>query len=482
MLRRSVAVVASLLAAAVLCAVVWAEEPATPAKDSATTPSDGLSDGRASSELTIDWANLQFPTQVSHVESVVDSTIKIYGQVYIAGATDVQDRPVDGVTAQVGFGPPETLPSSDQWYWFDMRPDPGFDFTQNNDEYVGKLLVPVAGTFKYTTRWSTDGGETWTYTDQVGPPYDEPDAGDLTVAIADDTTPPGVPTDLSASPVTATEVELSWTAPPDIDGDIAGYRLYRKNASASSFTEVTSLVDPINRVGTTSYTDTTVSNDATYSYYVTAIDVANNESSASNTADATTPLPVDLVALDAETTGDAVRLSWATAGETNNAAFRVQRRVPAAQNGSAGAWTTVGSVDGAGTTTRRQQYRFTDDALPFAAGRLAYRLQQVDVDGTTSLSDPVTVERPVRQVELRRPAPNPARSRLRVQVAVPAAAQAETATLQLYDVMGRRLRTVPVAPGRHEVQIDVASLASGTYLLRLTAGPTTRTQKITVLQ
>ena len=68
---------------------------------------------RGKAALTIDFANLQFPPTISHVISATDSTSLIYGQLYIAGATDVQDEPVSGITAQVGYGPAGTHPSSD---------------------------------------------------------------------------------------------------------------------------------------------------------------------------------------------------------------------------------------------------------------------------------------------------------------------------------------------------------------------------------
>ena len=111
-----------------------------------------------------------------------------------------------------------------------MRPNLGYDYTLNNDEYVGRMLPRRTGTFKFTTRWSNDGGQTWTYTDQVGPPYDEADAGDMTVTSADDITPPAVPSAPRRDSASAERMEISWTAPPNVEGDLAGYRVYRRPA------------------------------------------------------------------------------------------------------------------------------------------------------------------------------------------------------------------------------------------------------------
>ena len=244
---------------------------------------------QSNADLTIDFANLQFPPTISHVISATDSTSLIFGQLYIAGATDVQDEPVSGITAQVGYGPPGTHPSSDDWRWFDMRPNPGYDYTGNNDEYVGRMLPSRTGTFKFTTRWSTDGGQTWTYTDQIGPPYDEADAGDLTVTFANDTTPPTPPSALRRDSASAEKVELSWTAPPNVDGDLIGYWVYRKPAGGS-FTRIVERKRPY----ATSYVDEDVSPGTTYEYVVTAFDANYNESVDSEALSVTVPRPVDV--------------------------------------------------------------------------------------------------------------------------------------------------------------------------------------------
>jgi len=205
----------------------------------------------------------------------------------------------------------------------------------------------------------------------------------------------------------------------------------------------------------------------------------------------TSPLPVELTRLEATASTEGVALEWRTASETNNAGFRVQRRVvdastPGARRVADAApndWTRVGRVEGSGTTTTPQTYRFVDEALPPGADTLRYRLAQVDLDGTVHLSDPVTVGRGGPEgVRLEGAYPNPARSRATVSLAVPEQAR-DGAALRLYDVMGRQVRTVtPVSGGRSTVSIDVSDLSSGVYLLRLSADGTTRTRRLTVVK
>jgi chitodextrinase len=72
--------------------------------------------------------------------------------------------------------------------------------------------------------------------------------------------------------VTAAQVPLSWAAPTD-DIGVTGYRVYRNGL----------LLGP---AATTSYTDLTVSASTSYTYTVTALDGAGNESVQSS------PLPV----------------------------------------------------------------------------------------------------------------------------------------------------------------------------------------------
>jgi len=188
------------------------------------------------------------------------------------------------------------------------------------------------------------------------------------------------------------------------------------------------------------------------------------------------PLPVELASLDARANGQEVRLTWQTVSETNNAGFEVQRKA-----GQQGAWTRVGSVEGAGTTTEAQSYRFTDGDLPYEADALTYRLRQVDTDGSVNFSETVTVKRGVDEVEILGTYPNPARGQATVRYALP---ERRNVSVRLYDALGREVRTLIRAEqkGRHERQVDLSSLASGAYFLRLRAGEQTRTQRLTVVR
>jgi hypothetical protein len=206
------------------------------------------------------------------------------------------------------------------------------------------------------------------------------------------------------------------------------------------------------------------------------------------------PLPVELASFEATKAQaggageEAIELSWTTASESGNAGFEIQRRAEGDPSG--GTWEQVGfreSKAPGGTTTEAKTYRFTDADLPYAADTLSYRLRQVDVSGAATLSDPVRVARSgVSSLQLKETYPNPASRRVTVRFAIPegAGSAAQEATLRLYDVLGRQVQSVQTgaAPGRHETQLSVQDLASGVYVLRLQAGETAQTRRLTVVK
>jgi hypothetical protein len=144
----------------------------------------------------------------------------------------------------------------------------------------------------------------------------------------------------------------------------------------------------------------------------------------------------------------------------------------------------VESKASGGTTSEPQTYRFRNSDLPFEADSLVYRLEQVDLDGTTSFTDPTVVRRATpNELKLLGTAPNPVRTQTQVRFALPEDPGSEV-QLKLYDVMGREVRTIqaPAEEGRHKRRLDVQNLASGIYFLRLQATGQVKTRKVTVVR
>lgn len=90
-----------------------------------------------------------------------------------------------------------------------------------------------------------------------------------------DVTPPTVPTGVGTTTVAATTVALSWIASTD-DVGVTGYEIYRDGVLVST-------------VGGTSFSDSGLTANTTYSYEVVAIDAVGNRSATSTPLVQTTP-------------------------------------------------------------------------------------------------------------------------------------------------------------------------------------------------
>ncbi len=175
-------------------------------------------------------------------------------------------------------------------------------------------------------------------------------------------------------------------------------------------------------------------------------------------------MPVELVGFGAVVDGNAVVLNWATASETNNAGFEVERRHGAI-------WHRLGFVEGHGTTTEAQAYRYRTEGLE--PGRHVFRLRQVDYDGAFEYSPEVELT-----VELKgtfyvgEVYPNPFNPQTQFSLAVD---QSQHVRAGVYDLLGREVQRlfdgVLSADEHRQITVDGSDLATGTYVI-LVAGET----------
>ena len=190
----------------------------------------------------------------------------------------------------------------------------------------------------------------------------------VTTSAATDTTPPTAPTNLAANAVSATQVNLSWTAATD-NVAVTGYRVERcQGAGCSTFTQVGTPT-------TASFNNTGLSAATAYSYRVRAVDAAGNLGPFSSTVSVTTPAATDTTPPTAPTnlaasavSATQVNLTWTAA--TDNVAvtgYRVER----CQGAGCSTYTQVGTP----TTTS-----FNNTGLaPSTTYR--YRVRAVDAAG-----------------------------------------------------------------------------------------------------
>jgi phospholipase C len=133
-----------------------------------------------------------------------------------------------------------------------------------------------------------------------------------------DTTPPTVPTGVSATVNGPTEIDLGWSPSSDAGG-VSGYTIYRNGS-------------PVGTSTTTSYTDTGLSAGTTYSYTVDAVDTSNNRSAQSSPpVTATTAADTTVPTAPATLTATAVRasridLAWSASSDPDGVSgYRIFR-------------------------------------------------------------------------------------------------------------------------------------------------------------
>lgn len=141
----------------------------------------------------------------------------------------------------------------------------------------GTVLTQTTGT-SYADATAVSGA-TYSYTvtaiDAAGNRSAESDAA--TVTLPTDTAAPSAPANLVATSTGASQVTLSWTAATDNVG-VSGYRIFRDGLQVGTATGA-------------GFIDTALLAGTSYSYTVTALDAAGNESPASNVATVQTPTP-----------------------------------------------------------------------------------------------------------------------------------------------------------------------------------------------
>ncbi|HEV3192406.1 MAG TPA: carbohydrate-binding protein, partial [Polyangiaceae bacterium] len=107
-------------------------------------------------------------------------------------------------------------------------------------------------------------------------------SGVLAASTAADTTAPSVPTGLVKTSVTSSSITLGWNASTDSDSLVAGYNIYRGG------TEI-----PVGTLTSTSFTDTGLAANTSYSYTVSAVDPTGNVSAQSSALSAATAAVAD---------------------------------------------------------------------------------------------------------------------------------------------------------------------------------------------
>lgn len=187
------------------------------------------------------------------------------------------------------------------------------------------------------------------------------------------------------------------------------------------------------------------------------------------------PVPVELTSFAASVVGKNVTLNWATATETNNRGFEVQRR------SSTGDFIAMAFVEGHGTTQQVQAYTYSDKNVE--SGKYSYRLKQVDLNGSFKYSNLVEVDVKVpNKFELSQNYPNPFNPTTTISYEI---AKETIVSLKVYDVIGNEIATLvneTKPAGSYQVVFDAANLSNGVYFYKIQAGNFTATKKLILMK
>lgn len=174
------------------------------------------------------------------------------------------------------------------------------------------MLIATLGAVTAYQSTGLNAFTTYSYTvqafDAAGNTSAQSSSASTTTQPVPDTTSPSVPTGLSATAVSTSQINLSWSAATDNVG-VTGYNVYRGGTLIASLGAVTS------------FQDTGLSASTSYTYRVRALDAAGNLSANSTAASTTTlAVPTDTTAPSAPTglsatavSDSQINLSWTAA-------------------------------------------------------------------------------------------------------------------------------------------------------------------------
>jgi hypothetical protein len=185
-------------------------------------------------------------------------------------------------------------------------------------------------------------------------------------------------------------------------------------------------------------------------------------------------VPVELTSFTSNIEQNNISLLWTTATELNNMGFELFR------NGN-----KIAFIEGKGTTTETQSYSYIDKNL--TPGIYNYRLEQIDFDGSMSISGELIAHLTVPETfNLYQNYPNPFNPTTVIGFQLP---KDNYVSLKVYDILGNEITTLineEKSAGLHTIEFDWGSnnndLSSGVYFYRLQAGDYIDTKKMILLR
>lgn len=285
---------------------------------------------------------------------------------------------------------------------------------------------------------------------------------------AADVIAPSIPQNLWVRAKTDTQIALSWDNSVDNVGVthyIVSYGLTSEGSgsrtSSTSRTEAVTVETTRNGI-----TIEDLEPETEYTFTVAAVDGSNNTSAESDPITVETlsdnPLPLNFVNFTYSIDNENVILNWTTSSEINNEYFSIERAE------TINDFSSIGEVDGSGTTTNEVNYEFTD-AKPLDLAY--YRIKQVDFDDNFSYSKVIRVALKDNFEELT-VYPNPT-SPNNINIRGYVASETDRVNINFYDVMGKSSLVIETDPNTllKGLNIDARNnLHPGIYIVVVSDG------------
>lgn len=180
-------------------------------------------------------------------------------------------------------------------------------------------------------------------------------------------------------------------------------------------------------------------------------------------------LPIELLYFTGLAENNYNLIEWATASERNNQYQVVERSANGTDN-----WIEIGRKDGSASSTTEIRYQLADDQ-PLMHGY--YRLRAIDYDGTSMLSDIINIQRESASLEIMSTYPVPVGKTLTITIQSPVN---DDLTITISDLSGKLIQENHIAAnaGLNIHEIDMATMASGTYQVTVSDGFVKRVSNI----
>lgn len=185
-------------------------------------------------------------------------------------------------------------------------------------------------------------------------------------------------------------------------------------------------------------------------------------------------VPVELINFTAKIINGKNILEWTTATEKNNLGFEIQRSL------DNNIFTTIGFVQGSGTSTEFHHYSFTESGT---GNTLYYRLKQIDFNGSYTYSKVIKINSAtVSTLQLDQNYPNPFNPVTNIKYQL---GNNGFVTLKVFNSLGEEIAVLVNEfknAGNYNVTFNAKDLPSGIYIYQLSAGNFSEEKKMILLK